>query len=111
MSMYTINPTTGVLSSIGTIAAGTNPASVVADPGSKFACVANSGSNDVSRYSINVKTEAVTSLGTMAAGTDPNSVAMDPTGKFAYVTNSGSNDVSMYTSRLANTLSRCGRLR
>ncbi len=97
VSMYTINTTTGALASIGTIAAGTNPVSVVADPASKFAYVANSGSNDVSMYSTNVTTGALTSLGTIAAGTDPTSVAVDPTGKFAYVTNSGSDDVSMYT--------------
>ena len=32
VSMYTINATTGALASIGTIAAGTNPASVAVDP-------------------------------------------------------------------------------
>jgi len=97
VSMYTIDATTGALASIGTIAAGTNPVSVVADPASNFAYVANSGSNDVSMYSKNVTTGALTSLGTIAAGTGPGSAAVDPTGKFAYVTNSGSNDVSMYT--------------
>ena len=97
VSMYTINATTGVLASIGTIAAGTDPVSVAVDPSGKFAYVTNSGSNDVSMYTINATTGALTSIGTIAAGTDPVSVAVDPSGKFAYVTNSSSNDVSMYT--------------
>ncbi len=97
VAMYTINATTGALASIGTIAAGTDPVSVVVDPSSKFAYVANSSSNDVSMYTINATTGALASIGTIAAGTDPVSVAVDPSGKFAYVTNNNSNDVSMYT--------------
>jgi YVTN family beta-propeller protein len=97
LSMYAINPTTGALASIGTIAAGTDPVSVAVDLSGKFAYVTNSGSNDVSMYTIDATTGALASIGTIAAGTDPVSVAMDPSGKFAYVTNSGSNDVSMYS--------------
>jgi DNA-binding beta-propeller fold protein YncE len=52
VEMYTINGTTGALTSIGTIAAGTDPVSVAVDPSDKFAYVTNSGSNDVSMYSI-----------------------------------------------------------
>ncbi len=95
--MYTINATTGALASIGTIAAGTDPVSVVVDPSGKFAYVANSNSNDVSMYTINATTGALASIGTIAAGTAPVSVAVDPSGKFAYVTNFSSNDVSMYS--------------
>jgi DNA-binding beta-propeller fold protein YncE len=51
-SMYTIDATTGALTSMGTIAAGTDPVSVAVDPSGKFAYVTNSGSNDVSMYSI-----------------------------------------------------------
>jgi YVTN family beta-propeller protein len=97
VSMYTLNATTGALTSIGAIAAGTDPASVAVDPTGKFAYVTNAGSNDVSMYAINATTGALTSIGTIAGGTGPDSVAIDPTGKFAYVTNSGSNDVSMYS--------------
>jgi YVTN family beta-propeller protein len=97
VSINTINATTGALTSIGTIATGTNPGSVVTDPTGKFAYVTNSGSNDVSMYTINATTGALTSIGTIPSGTNPVSVVADPTGKFAYVTNSNSNDVSMYT--------------
>ena len=97
VSTYTINATTGALTSIGTIAAGKNPVSMVVDPTSKFAYVANSSSNDVSMYAINVTTGALTSMGAIAAGTNPDSIVVDPTGKFVYVANFNSNDVSMYT--------------
>ncbi len=97
VSMYTINATTGTLVSIGTIAAGTDPVSVVVDPAGKFAYVANSGSNEVSMYTIDPTTGALTSIGSIAAGTQPLSVAVDSAGKFVYVTNFASNDVSMYT--------------
>jgi 6-phosphogluconolactonase (cycloisomerase 2 family) len=97
LSMYTINATTGALTSIGTIATGGDPVSVAVDPAGKFAYVANSSSNNVSMYTINATTGALTSAGTVAAGTQPVSVAVDPSGKFAYVANFSSNDVSMYT--------------
>jgi 6-phosphogluconolactonase (cycloisomerase 2 family) len=96
VSMYTVNPTTGGLTSIGTIAAGASPSSIAIDPSLKFAYVTNSGSNDFSMYSVDATTGALTSLGSIAAGTNPSSVAVDPTGNFAYVANSGSNDVSIY---------------
>jgi YVTN family beta-propeller protein len=96
VSMYTINNTTGALTSIGMIATGAGPDSVAVDPTGKFVYVTNVGSNDVSMYTINPTTGALASIGTIASGTRPDSVAVDPTGKFAYVTNFGSNDVSMY---------------
>jgi YVTN family beta-propeller protein len=97
VSMYTINATTGALTSIGVISTGENPVSVAVDPAGKFVYVTNNGSNDVSMLTINSTTGTLTSIGTIAAGTQPVSVAVDPAGKFAYVTNNGSNDVSMFT--------------
>ncbi len=97
VSMYTINATTGALASIGTIAAGTDPVSVVVDPSGKFAYVTDSDSNAVWMYTINATTGALASIGTIAAGTDPVSVVVDPSGKFAYVANFSSSDVSMYS--------------
>jgi len=97
VSMYTINSTTGALTSTGMIAAGAGPDSVAVDPAGKFAYVANFGSNDVSMYTIDATTGALASIGTIAAGTSPDSVAVDPASKFAYVANFNSNNVSMYT--------------
>jgi YVTN family beta-propeller protein len=97
VSMYSINTTTGILTPVGLIVAGTTPLSVAVDPTGKFAYVTNSGSNDVSMYTINATTGALTSIGTIAAGSTPASIAIHPSGKFAYVTNSASNDVSIYS--------------
>ena len=97
VSMYTINSSTGTLSFIGTVVAGTGPSSVTVDPFGKFAYVANSGSDNVSIYSIDATTGALTANGTATAGVQPGSATEDPTGKFAYVTNHGSGNISMYT--------------
>ena len=97
VAMYAIDGTTGAMTSIGMIAAGTSPDSVAVDPAGKFAYVPNFGSNDISMYTIDATTGALTSTGTIAAGTSPLSVVMDPSAKFAYVANFNSNDVSMYT--------------
>jgi 6-phosphogluconolactonase (cycloisomerase 2 family) len=97
VSMYTIDATTGVLTSAGTIATGADPVCVVVDPTGKFAYVANASSNNVSMYNIDGTTGDLMSVGTVAAGTQPSSLAVDPSGKFVYVTNFVSNDVWMYT--------------
>ena len=97
VSEFTIDSTSGALTSIGTVATGDDPNSVAIDSGGKFAYVANFSSNDVSMYTINATSGALTSVGTIATGQDPASVAVDPAGKFAYVTNEGSNSVSMYS--------------
>jgi YVTN family beta-propeller protein len=101
VAMYTINSTSGALTSIGTIAAGTAPLSVAVDPAGKFAYVANWTAYDtdgsVSMYTIDATTGGLTPIGTIATGLSPTLIAVHPSGKFAYVTNSGSNDVSMYT--------------
>jgi len=97
VSMYTINATTGALTSIGMIATGTDPVSVAVDPAGEFAYVTNSGSNDVSMYTINATSGTLTPIGTIAVGTTPNSIAIHPSGKFAYVTNYNSNEVSIYS--------------
>jgi YVTN family beta-propeller protein len=63
--MYTINATTGALTSIGTIAAGSNPTSIAIHPSGKFAYVTNSASNEVSIYSIDATTGVLTLIGTI----------------------------------------------
>jgi YVTN family beta-propeller protein len=105
VAMFTIDGTTGALTSIGTVTAGGRAFAVAVDSAGKFAYVATeSGPPDVvSMYTINGTTGALTSIGTIAAGTDINggtvhtSVAADPAGNFVYATNPGSNDLSMYS--------------
>ena len=50
VSMYSINTSTGALTSTGTTSAGFSPVSFAIDPFGKFAYVANSASNNVSMY-------------------------------------------------------------
>ena len=107
VSAYSINATTGVLTSVGAaVAAGTLPFSVSVDPSGKFAYVANRNSANVSAYSINATTGALTPIDAdpvtagvqnFPAGIISGSVTVDPSGKFAYVANFGDCNVSAYT--------------
>jgi YVTN family beta-propeller protein len=121
VSMYTINTTTGALTSIGTMAAPCAPPpspgscasySVALDPSGKFAYVANEGGfapTSVSMYIINATTGALTSIGTIAAGGRAVSVAVHPSGKYAYVANgSDPPGVSMYTIATTGALTSIG---
>ena len=98
VSVYTIDPLTGLLTA-GTFAtADANPFSVAVDPTGRFAYVANFGANNVSAYTIDSVTGTLTSVGAaVASGVNPRAITVDPTGRFAYVANSGSNTVSVYS--------------
>ena len=63
--MYTINATTGALTSTGTVAAGSSPVSIAIHPSGHFVYVTNSGSNNVSMYGIDATTGALTLIGTV----------------------------------------------
>src|SRR5260370_1905052 len=104
--MYTINATTGALTSIGTgtVAAGTSPRSVTVDPSGRFAYVENSGDSTVSLYAINSTTGALTRGGRLAAGLNPTSLAMAggnapvaPPPQISYLANNDSNNNTTYT--------------
>ena len=100
VSGYTIDPSSGVLSPVGSLATGTNPVSVAVDPSGSFVYVANHGTTlgTVSAYTINPSTGVLKSVGPdVTAGTTSVSVAVDPSGRFLYVANNGSNNVSAYT--------------
>lgn len=94
ISMYGIDSISGVLTSIGSIEAGSCTSSLAVDPSGRFVYATN---DFVSIYHIDSSTGTLTSLGSVTAGLLPQSVAVDPPGKFAYVANTGSNDVSMYS--------------
>jgi len=93
VSMYAIDATTGVLTSIGKIGAGLSPSSIAIHPSGKFVYAVNYDSNDISMYTINTATGSLTSIGTLAAVAG--AIVIHPSGNFAYVTSSGG--VSMYT--------------
>jgi 6-phosphogluconolactonase (cycloisomerase 2 family) len=108
VTAYTIDVSSGALTSVGTVAAA-SPSAVAVDPFGKFAYVARGGDNSVAAYSISATTGALTSLGGVAAGSSPASLAVDPSARFVYVANKVSNDISMYAiSPVTGTLTSMG---
>ena len=100
ISMYTINPATGVLSPTNpaTVHTGFFPQGIAIDPAGKFVYTANSNDNSVSMFTIDAATGLLTPTTPPAvvAGTSPLSVTIDPLGKFAYAANQVDGTVSMY---------------
>ena len=99
VSQYSINQTTGALTSITTpIAAGANATGVACDPTGRFVYVTNAGLATVSMYSINQTTGALTSITTaIACNTGPFTLACEPTGRFVYVANYSGSAISQYS--------------
>jgi YVTN family beta-propeller protein len=81
VSAYTINATTGALTSVGAdVAAGDGPFIVTVDPSGQFAYVGNSYSNTVSTYTINATTGVLTPVGSsVASGNGPRSITISGT--------------------------------
>jgi 6-phosphogluconolactonase (cycloisomerase 2 family) len=101
IAQFSINQTTGALTSIGTsIATGasSNPTGIAVDPTGKFVYVVLEGNGTLAQYSINQITGVLTSISTpIATGSSPKKVVVDPTGRFAYVSNYGGTTVSQYS--------------
>lgn len=109
ISMYTINPSTGVLTATtpATVATGFFPQGITIDPQGRFVYTANSDGNSVSMFTINQTTGVLTptnppSVSTQAqvsTGIDssPDAVAVDPSGQFLYSVNEDNGTVSMFT--------------
>jgi 6-phosphogluconolactonase (cycloisomerase 2 family) len=97
ISQYSINQTTGALTSITAPIAASGGLSAAIDPTGRFVYVVNFSSSSISQYSINQTTGALTSIAGIASGTFPVAVAVDPTGRFVYVANSGAASVSQYS--------------
>jgi 6-phosphogluconolactonase len=109
VSEYSVDPTTGALLLIGTIAAGnvsgipSLPTSITVSgdsTGSKYAYVTTG--NDVSQYTINLNgtLTAMNPNPTITAGSTSQSVTVagnSLVGKYVYVANLNSNNVSQYT--------------
>ena len=100
ISMYTINPMTGVLTPTtpATVPTGFLPQGIAIDPLGKFVYTANSDDNTVSMFTINQNTGLLTptSPAAVPAGRSPDAVTVDPTGKFAYAANQDDDTISMY---------------
>jgi 6-phosphogluconolactonase len=101
ISMFTIDPTTGVLTPTtpATVGTGFFPQGIGIDPSGKFVYTANSDDNTVSMFSISANSGilARTTPPAVAAGWSPLSITVDPSGRFAYAANQDDGTVSMYT--------------
>jgi 6-phosphogluconolactonase (cycloisomerase 2 family) len=99
-------PFGGLLSSVAT---GTHPRGIVAEPSGKYVYVGNAGDGTISAYSLNLATGALTQIGsafTSAAGTDSLSVSND--GIHLYAANNGAGSVSIFTINADGTLTSAG---
>jgi 6-phosphogluconolactonase (cycloisomerase 2 family) len=116
ISMYTINPYTGVLipTTPATVPTGFFPQGIAIDPLGHFVYTANSDDSSVSMFTINQTTGVLTattpaSVSTLIPGqllSDPSFLTVDPTGRFLYVTAllSQGAAVFMYTINQTNGL-------
>lgn len=109
ISAFKRNVTTGALSLIGTVKAGTGGLTGLAiTPNDDFLYALDSKANNVREYGINGN-GTLALVGTDATGASPQQIAIDPTGSFAYTTNlSGS--VSQYTIGSSGALSPNGTI-
>jgi 6-phosphogluconolactonase len=102
VSVFTINPTTGVLTPVpgSPFAAGTNPIAVAVAPSGTFAYVVNRGDDTITAFSIDATTGVLTVLvvagNPFPTGIAPSGITITPNGSFLYVSNNGTNDVSAY---------------
>jgi len=101
ISGYEIDPNTGALTAVGTLAL-ERSGSIAADPKGRFLYVLNRGDGlnrgGISSYRINPSTGLLSPAGSAVITGDPNgqlanSVTVDPSGRFVYVSNSQSNDI------------------
>jgi 6-phosphogluconolactonase (cycloisomerase 2 family) len=93
--IYSIDATTGALTSIGTLpAVGAAAPFIAIHPSGKFVYVVDTVLDQISTYGLNPTTGNLASIGTIAA--TPGPIVIHPSGKFAYVTSSAGG-VAMYT--------------
>lgn len=97
VSQFAVDPKSGILNDLGTVAAGTTPVYIAVNSAGTFAYVVNSGSNDVYVYSINKKTRKLTFVSSAATDTLPRMIGLHSGGKFAYVVNETNNRITGYS--------------
>ncbi|HLI76642.1 MAG TPA: beta-propeller fold lactonase family protein [Acidobacteriaceae bacterium] len=105
ISMYTVNPSTGVLTPTtpATVPTGFFPQEIAVDPLGRFVYTANSDDSSVSMFTINQTNGVLTptapaAVSTMLPGqlvSEPGFLTVDPTGKFLYVGTSNSDGATV----------------
>ncbi|MGH7986873.1 MAG: lactonase family protein [Candidatus Binataceae bacterium] len=100
VSGFSRNLTTGTLTLVGTMAAGSaqGPYGLVAGNSGKYLYVTNAGGNSVFQFSIDAHSGKLTAIGagSVGAGVSPRQIAIDHNDAFAYVTNFGSGSLNYY---------------
>lgn len=110
VSMYSIDRTTGALTSRGTIASGTGPRELAVDPTGRFVYVINNnggGTGSISRYTID-GTGLLVANGTTTLGSNSIGIAIDGTGRFLYATNRSAKSIQEFSINADGTLSSLG---
>jgi len=97
VSQFAVDPKSGILNDLGTVAAGTTPVYVAVNSAGTFAYVVNSGSNDVYVYSINKKTRKLTFVSSAATGTLPRMLVFHGNGSLAFVVNETDDTISRFS--------------
>jgi 6-phosphogluconolactonase len=90
--IFSVNTTTGALTSIGTVVWGSETPDLAIMPKGNFIYAANNGSNTISGFAINATTGALTAVpgSPFAAGPGCSTDWVHPSGKFVYCQNFGS---------------------
>src|SRR5574341_2081179 len=96
VSMFTITPATGLLTSVGTaLSVNDDPQSVAVDGSGRFAYVVSAGTNRIQGFAIDSATGGLGSvMSPLATGANPQAVATDPTGRFVYAANTNANNLT-----------------
>src|SRR5271170_6300334 len=100
VSAYTVDPTTGSLTTItgSPFAAGNLPLAIAVDSTGSYAYVANQMDATISAFAVDRTSGVLTEISgsPYTTGPAPDSVAIDPSSSFVYVTNSTAGTVSAY---------------
>jgi 6-phosphogluconolactonase len=101
IQIFSVNTTTGTLSSPTSITGSNVLDGIVATPSATFLYVSDFQADAIDTFSINVSNGALTPVGSPAQiGAGPNGgggLATDPAGKFLYATDLNANDVAVFT--------------
>lgn len=97
VGIYTVNPSSGQLTPVGTVDTGGNPQAVAIDSSGHMAIVANMGSNTATVYAVSPTNGNLTPMQTVPTGQNPMAVTINDMNGQVYVANSGSNNISVYS--------------
>jgi 6-phosphogluconolactonase (cycloisomerase 2 family) len=97
LSILRADPTTGALTSLGSVPTGANPFAVAVSPNGLYAYVGNLFGGSISAYAIDRTGGTLAPIpGGSRVSNNPYGIAVDPLGRFLWVANYGFNTVSAF---------------